>query len=58
MGHNGLMAKEPKIISKIFVDKNGKPVKEAKDADRIEVTVENPDGTRETTILLKSAPHA
>lgn len=53
-----LMAKEPKIISKIFVDKDGKPVKEAKDAARIEVTVENPDGTTETTILLNSAPRA
>lgn len=46
--------KEPKVISEIFTDKDGNPVKEAKDADRIEVTVENPDGTKDTTILLKS----
>ena len=50
------MAKEPKIISEVFVDEDGSPVKEAKDAARIEVTVRKPDGTEETTILLKSAP--
>lgn len=48
------MAKEPKVISEIFVDKQGRPVKEAKDADRIEVTVEKPDGSMETTVLVKS----
>lgn len=45
------MATKNKIVSETFVDRNGKVVKDAKDAVRIEVIEELPDGRHETTIL-------
>lgn len=55
MGHTGAMTEKgkPQVIKEIFTDKDGNPVKTAKDAYQIEVEYRLPDGTIEHTILIK-----
>lgn len=47
------MAEKHKIVSETFIDKGGRVVDNVKDAVRIEVVEELPDGKHQTTILTR-----
>lgn len=47
------MAEKKKIVSETFTDAAGRVVEDVKDAVRIEVIEELPDGKHQTTILTK-----